>query len=114
VEEARDLGEAQPGVAMRVRSTRTYRLLEVAAGVARFRVEEDSQVDAAAAEGAIASQQRAEGEALFDLSLGMWTRQELVSDQRAHYTGAPQVGTGEATSRSVTTIEMQRVGAAAP
>jgi hypothetical protein len=115
VEDERDLGDAEPGVAMRVHSTRTYRLLSVADGVARFRVEEDSRVGAGAGASRIDSRQHAEGEALFDLELGMWMRHQLVSSQRASYSGSPAgAGTGEATSRSVATIEMQRPTRAAP
>ena len=114
VEDERDLSD-EPGAAMRVHSTRTYRLLAVADGVARFRVEEDSRVDAGSGESRIDSRERAEGEALFDLALGMWTRQQLVSSQRARYSG-PAEGksgaAGEASSRSVATIEMERAPAA--
>jgi hypothetical protein len=111
--EDRDFGGAAPGMSMRMRSERHYHLVSVVDGVARFRVEEDSHVDAATGAQGVASQQRAEGEALFDLGLGMWTRHELVSSQRASFQGAPgSVGAGEATSRSVTTIEMQRTSGA--
>ncbi len=115
VDETRNLAETEPGVSMRIRSSRTYRLLAVEADVARFRVEEVSTVDAATAQSGIASEQRAEGEALFDLGLGMWTRQELVSSQRASYTGASGVGQdrGEATASTSTLLEMQRVKPAA-
>jgi hypothetical protein len=111
VDEARSLAETEPGVSMRIHSSRTYRLLAVEAGVARFRVEEVSTVDAATAQSGIASEQRAEGEALFDLGLGMWTRQELVSSQRASYTGAAGVGEGDGEVSAITTtlLEMQRL-----
>ena len=111
----RDLGAGAPGMGMWMKSERRYRLVSVAEGVARFRVEENSHVDAAAGPESVASEQRAEGEALFDLALGMWTRHELVSSQKASFHGAPGAApTGEATSRSVTTIEMQRASAARP
>jgi len=111
----RDLGSGAPGMGMWMRSERHYRLVSVAQGIARFRVEEDSHVDAAAGAEGVASEQRAKGEALFDLALGMWTRHEIVSSQKASFHGAPPaVGAGEATSRSVTTIEMQRTSAARP
>jgi len=111
VDEARSLAESEPGVSMRMRATRTYRLLALEGQVARFRIEETSQVDAATAESGIASEQRAEGEALFDLALGMWTRQELVSSQRASYTGAAGAGEeqGEVSSTTSTTLEMRRL-----
>lgn len=113
VDEARNLAETEPGVLMRMRASRTYRLLAVEAGVARFRVEEVSQVDAAAAESGIASEQRAEGEAFFDLALGMWTRQVFVSTQRASYTGASGLSLGpeqgEVSASTSTTLEMQRL-----
>lgn len=116
VDEVRNLAESEPGVSMRMHSSRTYRLLSVEASVLRFRVEEVSQVDAATAESGIASEQRAEGEALFDLGLGMWTRQELVSSQRASYTGAAGAGPeqGEVSSTTSTTLEMRRVAPPAP
>jgi hypothetical protein len=45
----------------------------------------------------------------------MWTRHELVSSQKASFHGNPAAaGAGEATSSSVTTIEMQRTFAARP
>jgi hypothetical protein len=111
VDDARNLAESEPGVTMRMRSSRTYRLLAVEAGVAKFHVEELSNVDATTAESGIASEQHAEGEALFDLGLGMWTRQELVSKQRANYTGAAGAGPeqGEASAATSTTLEMQRI-----
>jgi hypothetical protein len=111
VDEARDLAESEPGVKMQMRASRTYRLLGVESGVARFRVEETSEVDAATADSGIASEQRAEGEALFDLSLGMWTRHQLVSSQRASYQGAEGLGAGagEVSVRSTTSLEMRRL-----
>ncbi|HXK21848.1 MAG TPA: hypothetical protein VMS55_04130 [Myxococcota bacterium] len=105
----RDLGGGAPGTGMWMRSERRYRLVSVAQGIARFHVEEDSHVDAAAGSEGVASEQRAEGEALFDLALGMWTRHELVSSQRASFRGAPSAAAADATSHSVTTIEMQRL-----
>lgn len=108
VQEERDLGGEEPGVSMRIRSTRTYRLLAVEAGVARFRVEDVSAVAASAAESDVRSEERAEGEALFDLGLGMWTQQRLVSTQQTRYSDSHEgLGPGEATGRSVSTIEMQ-------
>lgn len=108
VEERDD--EVAPGVTMRVRRTRTYKLTSVADGVARFGVVETSHVDAANAKSGIASDERAEGEALFDLTLGMWTRHQLASSQHASFSGAePRTESGELSGRSVTTIEMQRV-----
>jgi len=102
--------EVAPSVTMRVRRTRSYRLKSVADGVAQFGVVETSRVDAANARSGIASEERAEGEARFDLALGMWTRHQLASSQHASYTGAePRAETGEMNVHSVTTIEMQRV-----
>jgi hypothetical protein len=102
--------EVAPGVTMRLRRTRSYRLRAVADGVAQFAVVETSRVDAANARSGIASEERAEGEARFDLALGMWTRHQLASSQHASYTGAePRTATGEMNAHSVTTIEMQRV-----
>jgi hypothetical protein len=73
-------------------------------------------VDAVGSDSGIASLERAEGEALFDLALGMWTRHELASSQHASYSGAtPLAETGRVEVRSVTTIEMQRAqGGAQP
>lgn len=111
VDETRDLADAEPGVSMRVRTTRSYRLVSLDASTAHFRVEEVSAVDAATAESGIASQQRAEGEAVFDLALGMWTGQHLDSSQRARYSGASGVGggAGEATGSTRSELEMERV-----
>jgi hypothetical protein len=108
VEERDD--EVATGVTMRVKRTRTYELVSVTDGVARFTVAETSHVDAANAKSGIASDEKASGEAFFDVALGMWTRHQLASSQRASYTGAePRTKSGELTGRSVTTIEMQRV-----
>ena len=114
VAEERD-EEVATGVTMRVRRTRSYRLIAVDGGVARFSVQETSHVDAADARSGIASEERAEGEALFDLALGMWTRHQLASSQRGSYSGAePRAASGEMSARSVTTIEMERVADARP
>jgi hypothetical protein len=108
VSESHDLSDT-PGLAMRIQRTRTYTLLDVREGVARFRVEDASHVDAAGAEAGIASEERAEGEARFDLALGMWQQQQLSSSQRAVISGAPpEARAGEASSRSITEIRMER------
>jgi hypothetical protein len=109
VSESRELPQAQPGIAMQIQRTRSYRLLEVQAGVARFRLTDVSLVDASSGQSGIRSEERAEGEAEFDLALGMWRRQQVASSQRAVYSDAsPEVGSGEASSRSVTEIRMER------
>jgi hypothetical protein len=115
VQEDRDLGGEQPGVSMRIRNTRKYRLLAVESGVARFHVEEVSSVEAAAAESGLASTERAEGEALFDVALGMWKRQQLKALEHSRYADTPDgAGSGEASSTGVTTIEMGPGPAPAP
>ena len=109
VQESRDLAESEAGVEMRIARTRTYRLQGVEAGVARFALEDVSRVDAATAESGIASEQRASGEARFDLALGMWLEQRWSATQHDVYSGAPDVGPGEASATSSTEIRMQRV-----
>lgn len=109
VQETRDLAETEAGVAMRIHRTRTYRLRSFEAGVARFELEDVSRVDAATAESGIASEQRAVGEARFDLALGMWLEQQQTASQHDVYKGAPGVGPGEASAQSSTEIRMERV-----
>jgi hypothetical protein len=114
VSESHEVPESQPGIAMRIERARSYRLLGVESGVARFRVEDTSRVDAAGADSGIASDERAEGEARFDLALGMWLEQRLLSTQRALISGAEaNAAPGEASSHSVTEIRMERVPAEA-
>lgn len=113
VREERDLGGEEPGVSLRIHSTSTYRLLAVEDAVARFHVEQVSAVAGSAADSAIESEERAEGEALFDLALGMWTRQQLVSSSSARYSGAQGgAGSGQTSVRSTNSVEMQRVSPA--
>jgi hypothetical protein len=112
VSESHEVPESQPGIAMRIQRTRSYRLIGVENGVARFRVEDTSRVDAAGNDSGIASDERAEGEARFDLALGMWLEQRLLSTQRALISGAEaNQAPGEASSHSVTEIRMEKVAA---
>ena len=106
-----DVGGSDPGVAMEMTSKRTYTLDRVEGNQAHFSIRLQSTVDAATAQSSVESEQRALGDAVFDLELGMWTRQETRSEHRARFQGGPG-GSGIASARSVTTIEMKPVPAA--
>lgn len=103
--EREDVPGTDPGVAMEITSKRTYTLESVEGDVARFAITLTSTVDAATARSNVESQRRAEGEALFDRRLGMWTLQEIRSEERARFEGGPG-GTGRASAATVTRIEM--------
>jgi len=103
-----DVGGTDPGVAMQIESTTSYTLRRVTGSQAEFAIQVRSTVDAATARAGIVSNRAAEGEAVFDLELGMWTRHETRSDHRARLDGVP--GTDQATAHTVTTVEM-RLGA---
>ena len=105
-----DVGGTDPGVAMEIASQRTYTLDRVEDGKAKFSIRLHSTVDAATAQSSVESEQRALGDAVFDLALGMWVRQETRSEHRARFKGGPG-GDGIATARAVTTIEMARESA---
>ncbi len=99
-----DVGGTDPGVSMQIESTTTFRLRKVTGRQAEFAIQVRSTVDAATAIADIVSNRNAEGEAVFDLELGMWTHQETRSDHRASLSGAP--GAEQASARTVTTIAM--------
>jgi hypothetical protein len=102
-----DVGGTDPGVRMEMSSQTVYTLREVNDGVARFELAIRSTVDAATAQSSMESRRRGTGEALFDLGLGMWVRHETQSEHRAVFAGAPG-GPGDASARTITTIEMGR------
>ncbi len=79
--------------------------------LAEFAIQVSSSVDASTAQTGIVSNQSTEGEAVFDLELGMWTRQETRSEHRASVHGSP--ATDQASARTVKTIEM-KLGESAP
>lgn len=102
--DARDVGGTDPGVAMKMEATTTYTLRKVTGKLAEFAIEVRSTVGASTAQTGIVSNRQATGEAVFDLELGMWRRQETRSEHRASLEGLP--GADQATGRTVTTIEM--------
>ena len=104
IQDRGDVGGTDPGVAMQIESKTTYTLQKVTGRLAEFTIRVTSTVDGATAQSGIVSNRSAEGEALFDLELGMWTRQETRSEHRAALHGAP--GADHASGRTVTTIEM--------
>lgn len=101
-----DVGGTDPGVTMQMDRKTTYRLRKVTGRLAEFSVEVHSTVDASTAQTGLTSQRTAEGEAVFDLEAGMWTRQEIRAEHHASLRGA-ETGSETATARTVTTIEMQ-------
>ena len=103
-----DVGGTDPGVAMRIESTATYTLRKVTGNRAEVDIEVSSTVDAATATTGIVSTEVAEGEAVFDLDLGMWTRHETRARHRASVEGV--AGSEPITARTVTVIEMEKVG----
>jgi hypothetical protein len=107
IRDSDDVGGTDPGVRMRMVSTTTYTLREVQEGRARFELSVRSTVEAATAQSAIESRRRGSGEAIFDLALGMWVRHETADEHMAVFSGAPG-GPGDATGRTLTTIEMRR------
>ena len=104
-----DVGGTEPGVRMEMVSKTTYTLRELSEGVARFDVAIRSSVEASTAQSAVESRRIAEGEADFDLELGMWTRHQTRSEHHAVFSGDP-TGQGSASARTTTTIEMTRQG----
>jgi len=105
--DADDVGGTDPGVYMQIASTTTYTLRGVEGRTARFDVVVRSTVDASTAQSGIESRRRGAGEALFDLDLGMWSRHEIRDEHLARFSGA-EGGAGDASARTITTIEMQR------
>jgi hypothetical protein len=103
-----DVGGTDPGVRMQMTSKTTYTLREVSGRTARFDIAIRSTVDASTAQSAIESRRRGTGEALFDLDLGMWVRHQTRSEHHAVFSGTPG-GPGDASARTITTIEMKRV-----
>lgn len=99
-----DVGGTDPGVSMRQDARTTYTLRKVSGHLAEFSIRVTSRIDAATAQTGIRSRRDAEGEATFDLDLGMWTRQQIRSENRATVRGVP--GTDQASAHTVTTIEM--------
>lgn len=99
-----DVGGTNPGVSMQIESTTTFTLRKVTGPQAEFAIQVRSTVDAATALAGIVSNRLAEGEAVFDLELGMWKHQETRSDHRVSLSGAP--GAEQGSARTVTTIEM--------
>lgn len=107
-----DVGGSDPGVAMEMTSRRTYTLDRVEDGKAHFSIRLQSTVDAATAQSSVESEQRALGDAVFDLQRGMWLREQTRSEHRARFQGGPG-GEGVASARTVTTIEMKPLSAVA-
>jgi hypothetical protein len=104
IQDRGDVGGTDPGVAMQIESKTRYTLEKVTGRIAEFTIRVSSTVDGATAQSGIVSKRSAEGEALFDLELGMWTRQETRSFHRAALHGTPSAD--HASGRTVTTIEM--------
>jgi len=104
-----DVGGTEPGVRMEMVSKTTYTLREVSRGVARFDLSIRSNVEASTARDTVESRRIAEGEAHFDLDLGMWSRHETRSEHRVVFAGEP-AAPGSATARTTTTIEMTKAG----
>jgi hypothetical protein len=104
--EREPVGGSDPGVRMEMASTTRYTLRKVKEGVAIFDVAVESTVDASTAIAGVKSAERALGEAHFDLERGMWTRQEIQSEQRARLEGAP-AGAEQAMARTTRTLLMR-------
>jgi hypothetical protein len=100
-----DVGGTDPGVRMAMESKTAYTLAKVTGRLAEFSVRTSSKLDGSTAQSSIVSNRAAEGEAVFDLELGMWVRQETRAEHRAQLHGVPNAD--HASGRTVTTIEMR-------
>ncbi|MGH0028434.1 MAG: hypothetical protein ACQGVC_01480 [Myxococcota bacterium] len=101
-----DVGGTDPGVTMKMETRTVYTLRKVTGRLAEFGIEVRSTVDAATAQAGITSNRSGNGEAVFDLEAGMWTRQEVRAEHRAALRGA-ETGDDQATARTTTTFEMR-------
>lgn len=107
LEESKDVPGVEPGVSMRMVSTRTFRLRAVEEGIARLDIAVDSRVETATAQSAMDASREAEGEADFDLGLGMWRRHVMRAEHHASFHGAPGVADGESKASTLTSIAME-------